>query len=329
MELVDTKAGDALALGYVKDTEIGTFTLTVFNDDSALAEDEITARLCGIELCPVPESDGEEEVVEPVVVPDTVENVYSFDFGTRNSGIEGFTTLGTEAYAEETGYGFVTDAAQINPARVGFDLSAYSYDPETEAELFTAASDMAFATDVLEFRVDLEAGDYYLTTYASAGYYNATYANNKISISVNGAEFEEVGIPAYAGTKLSDLALMTRVSLEEAGSVVIRVDNEGGRAFLSALLIDQVVTEEEVPTEYVTSLGTWVLGSYSMSGAKVEKNQGRIRPTEKLDVVVGNTYEATVTNPAYRMIVRKVDAAGKTYVDFQTYVKLFENGICN
>ena len=31
-----------------------------------------------------------------------------------------------------------------------------------------------------------------------AGYYNATYANNKISVSVNGAEFEEVGIPAYA-----------------------------------------------------------------------------------------------------------------------------------
>lgn len=39
------------ALSYVNGVTMGTFSITMFHDDPDLSEDEITARMCGIELC--------------------------------------------------------------------------------------------------------------------------------------------------------------------------------------------------------------------------------------------------------------------------------------
>ena len=39
------------ALSYVEGIDMGTFSITLFDDTEGLAADEVTARLCGIELC--------------------------------------------------------------------------------------------------------------------------------------------------------------------------------------------------------------------------------------------------------------------------------------
>ncbi len=69
--------------------------------------------------------------------------------------------------------------------------------------------------------------------------------------------------------------------------------------------------EYEAQTDIVTELGTWVSGSYAQHNAKEENNAKRIRLTESLAVTANDTYEAVVSNPAFRFIVRKVDGNGK------------------
>lgn len=92
-------------------------------------------------------------------------------------------------------------------------------------------------------------------------------------------------------------------------------ENTGAR--MSGTASDDIVVEEpEKPvTEIVTSLGTWVTGSDSMSKVvdgkvAMEANEKRISLTDALVVTEGNTYEAKVKNPAFRLIVRKL-AAGR------------------
>lgn len=45
------------ALGYVKDVEMGTLSLTLFDDSEGLASDAVTARLCGLGICRIGDYD--------------------------------------------------------------------------------------------------------------------------------------------------------------------------------------------------------------------------------------------------------------------------------
>ena len=76
--------------------------------------------------------------------------------------------------------------------------------------------------------------------------------------------------------------------------------------------------EKKEVTEIKGALGTWVSGSYSQSKAAEESNAKRIRLEGALTVTAGNTYEARVTDPAFRLIVRKVAQDGKTSTFYLT-----------
>ena len=68
-----TESGDTL--GYVNGVKLGTFSITLFDDDPSLTADAITARLCGIEICP---AEGEDEA-DKTILGETLAIAKSYD----------------------------------------------------------------------------------------------------------------------------------------------------------------------------------------------------------------------------------------------------------
>ncbi len=134
--------------------------------------------------------------------------------------------------------------------------------------------------------------------------FERSYGNEILYVGISLSENESevtFAVSEKAGTLYQDLYAGNTYKVAADGTVTVKVPavNDGGSVIL-------VKAEDAVTTEIRSELGTWVSGSYSQGKATIENNEKRIRLTDALSVVAGNTYEASVSNPAFRMIVREV-----------------------
>ncbi|MCD8326576.1 MAG: hypothetical protein LUC90_07820 [Lachnospiraceae bacterium] len=291
-----TISENSSALSYVNGVSMGTLSITFFDNTST---DEVTARLCGLCICPLSDTElanlgvEPEPEEEPVDYGDTyadyadVQVVGSYDFGTRNGSPSGWISTDTTAYSESLGYGYLTTST-IDTSK---GSSIAQSDPATDIE--AACSDFAYASDELSFAVDVPAGTYKVEVYAGNGTSNSAYNENKIY--VNSDYLGKVS----TSTAVSDILMTGYVTLAEDGQIVITASNVDCRAFLNAVVITEIALESEAST---TAVDQVLAEEAELTDEEAAEAEGETVETE--DSEAADEAEASEENAA--------DAAGES-----------------
>ncbi len=205
---------------------------------------------------------------------------------------------GYNEYTAEAGYG-------IEGTYAGGGAVCWAQ-PSTKTDLNGAlvGLDIDFTTDLgmgigrfiykdkngtdLKFYVDLPAGTYKFTVYAGGASSNEVYNPN--TIYINGEGFDKTSVnggPKDATTlyKIDDIKFEKTITLTEATKVEVKAsnpvlsgdaakvwneskDSAGGRAFMSAVVIEEVAADSNVPKTGVVSTAL-VCGVVALAGAGV------------------------------------------------------------
>lgn len=172
---------------------------------------------------------------------------YQFDFGTKaGSAGDPFKTIGADIYDAAKGYGFVSDVNGMNTASHSDDTVIAGGDTDYDKALKMAVMD-ASRLESMEFAIDLPAGEYMVSVYSYDQWNSFDKGTNKVKWSY-GAKFYIND--CLIGTKTqkdgdvmsaAEAAMSARVVLDQDGQIVIKADNPGKLAFLSAITVSGYV----------------------------------------------------------------------------------------
>lgn len=217
---------------------------------------------------------------------------FTFNDGTSKEGpVPGadWIIVNSLVYSKELGYGCnvaTAGNAGVYTKQVAADTNTkveagaeVGLDIDITSDLYSGIARGAFAdkngTDLI-FNVDLPAGTYKITVYAGGISSNTTYDPNKISIqgetfdktAVNGGPKDGSGV--YT---VDDISYVKTITLTEATTVEIKASNPktddgGSRAYMNAIVIEEVATDSSVPKTGVIS-ATAIMGVVALAGTSV------------------------------------------------------------
>lgn len=229
---------------------------------------------------------------------------FTFNDGTAKEAVApgaDWIVVNKLVYSKEVGYGCnvetaggagVTNkqvAAETNKkveagTEVGLDIDITS-------DLWSGICRACFAdkngTDLI-FNVDLPAGTYKITVYAGGVSWNETYNPN--TISIQGVTFDKKAVNGSQkdGDRIytpEDISYVKTITLKEATTVEIKASNPkltgdaakvwnaskdtaGSRAFMNAIVIEEVAADSNVPKTGVIS-ATAIMGVVALAGTSV------------------------------------------------------------
>lgn len=175
---------------------------------------------------------------------------YQFDFGNKegNAG-EPFTTITTQTYDSEKGYGYVNDVSGIQVDKSNSGGIVIPENPtEYDRARMKALTDSVRHGSAIEFGIDLPAGEYMLSAYVADDWNNGAYIGT--TYSVNGVEFGKYTASADAdksGTTngiskpAEEWGYHARIVLDEASQIIVKADRGSGLRGLSAITIGEFI----------------------------------------------------------------------------------------
>lgn len=213
---------------------------------------------------------------------------YKFDFGNKSTA-DGYTLITNQMYSADTGYGFTEAVTFKNDKGTNIGGSP----APTDEILFEAIKDYTYTEDAagLTFRVDVPAGMYDVGVYAGLG-----GTGHTPTITVNGKDIGKAATAKPDNEK--DLLRDTKVTLAEAGSIIITAKGSAGRNMLNAVVI-KTATEEglHAPANVtVSETETSVTLSWDAIVGVDHYNIFRSNAMDERFLQVGSTTEATYTD---------------------------------
>lgn len=233
-----------------------------------------------------------------------------FDFGNKST-VDGYTLITNQMYEKEIGYGFTKKVTFMNDK--GTNVASTTA-PE-DADLFKVCQDYTYTTDAdgLEFQVDVPAGIYDVSVYVGLG------GDHCPEIKVNGKSIGKA--VSMKPSKESDLLKLTKVTLTEAGNIVVSSSGAGSgkRNMLNGLIIRSAAPSEFAAPQNVTqtSTETTVTLNWDMVEGAVHYNVFRSSSEDGRFLQIASTKELSyvdsvlTTNPYYYYVVAVGEKTGE------------------